>query len=93
MFNNENERKPVPVRLALSDGRQIEGTLMLPMSVDIKRLLNSDGASVEFVSDAGVRSLVTKSAIIEIMLAESTETRPRAAGEADTRAMASANPA
>ena len=68
MFNNDEERTSVPVRLALTDGRLIEGNLMLPVSTSVKRILNSDGAAVEFQNEAGAASLIAKSAIVEIML-------------------------
>ena len=67
MFNNDDKRKKVPVQLALTDGRRLEGNLVLPMSVDIKRVLNGDSLIVEFETLAGVPSYVAKSAITEII--------------------------
>ena len=67
MFNNDDQKRPVPVRLALNDGRMLDGKLMLPPSIDVKRVLNGDGAILEFVNLAGATSLVAKSAIVEIM--------------------------
>lgn len=78
MFNHSDDRKSVAVQLALLDGRRLEGNLMLPVAADIKRVLNSDGASVEFESDLGVRSLVTKSAIVEITVIDTAKAQVRA---------------
>ena len=75
MFNQNDERKAVPVQLALSDGRFLEGNLMLPFTVDVMRVLNADGASVEFESNSGTRSLIAKSAIVEIVLSEAPNVR------------------
>ena len=51
MFKNEGDRKNYDVQLLLSDGRSLEGTLMLPMSSDIKRALGGDSP------DAGIHAL------------------------------------
>ena len=42
MFNNDNKRNPHEVKLLLSDGRALDGKLMLPVSSDIRRVLNGD---------------------------------------------------
>lgn len=70
MFNNDEMRKPLDVRMFLSDGRNLEGKLMLPMSIDIKRVLSGDNPLLEFEDRAGCPSLIAKSAIIEIALAD-----------------------
>ena len=56
----------MPVQLALNDGRRLEGNLVLPLSVDIKRVLNGDNLLLEFKTLAGVISFIVKSAITEI---------------------------
>lgn len=81
MFNNESDRHPVPVQMVLSDGRQVEGNLQLPMTVNLQRVLGSDGAVVEFETQDGVQSLIAKSAIVEIIpVGEAKVTAP--AGQA-----------
>ena len=85
MFNNEELRNAVPVRLALTDGRMIEGNLMLPLDVKFKRVLNSDGNGVEFQTHEGVDSVISKSAIVEIIAVEAEKTEEEAAAEAEAQ--------
>ena len=73
MFNSEELRNAVPVRLALIDGRLLEGSLMLPMDVKFKRILNSDLLGVEFQTEDGTESVIAKSAIVEIVEVKSAE--------------------
>ena len=68
MFNNESDRKSYDVQLLLSDGRSVEGTLMLPMSSDIKRALSGDSPILEFVHSDGRESMIAKAAIVEIIV-------------------------
>ncbi|MEM7634046.1 MAG: hypothetical protein AAF299_05770 [Pseudomonadota bacterium] len=68
MFNKENDRKEFSVQLLLSDGRSVEGTLMLPMSSDIKRALGGDSPILEFLHRDGRESMIAKSAIVEIIV-------------------------
>ncbi len=68
MFNNASQKKTESVRLVLSDGRVVSGTLLLPITSDVRRALGGDGAVVEFLHDNGDLSLVAKSQIIEIIL-------------------------
>lgn len=70
MFNNESDRKSFDVQLLLSDGRSVEGTLLLPMSSDIKRALSGDSPVLEFRHSDGRESMIAKSAIVEIMILE-----------------------
>ena len=70
MFNNENDRKSFNVQLLLSDGRALDGTLLLPMSSDIRRALNGDSPLLEFRRTDGSESLIAKAAIIEIVMLE-----------------------
>jgi hypothetical protein len=68
MFNNPNQKKTEPVKLVLADGRVVSGTLMLPVTSEVRRALGGDGAVVEFLHENGDFSLVAKSQIIEIIL-------------------------
>lgn len=70
MFNHENERKSFDVQLLLSDGRALDGTLLLPMSSDIKRALNGDSPLMEFRHSDGRESMIAKTAIVEIVITE-----------------------
>lgn len=70
MFNNDNNRKEYAVQLLLSDGRSVDGTLMLPMSSDIKRVLSADSPIVEFTHSDGRESMIAKAAIVEIILVD-----------------------
>jgi hypothetical protein len=68
MFNNDNNRKSYEVQLLLSDGRSVDGTLMLPMSSDIKRVLGGDSPILEFMHKDGRESMIAKAAVVEIIL-------------------------
>lgn len=68
MFNNENNRKLYDVQLLLSDGRALDGTLLLPVSSDIKRVLNGDSPILEFRHTDGRESMIAKAAIVEIVI-------------------------
>lgn len=70
MFNNENDRKSYDVQLLLTDGRALDGTLLLPMSSDIKRALNGDSPMLEFRRSDGRESMIAKAAIVEILMPE-----------------------
>ena len=72
MFNNDNNRKSYDVQLLLSDGRSLTGTLLLPMSSDIKRVLSGDSPIVEFMHQDGRESMIAKTAIVEIMVLDKT---------------------
>lgn len=76
MFNNDEKRKLIPVHLGLNDGRRLEGNLVLPLSVDIKRALNGDNLLLEFKTLAGVVSFIVKSAITEITPSEAAPVVP-----------------
>jgi hypothetical protein len=73
MFNNENDRKSYDVQLLLTDGRALDGTLLLPMSSDIKRALNGDSPMLEFRRSDGRESMIAKAAIVEILMPENAE--------------------
>ncbi len=70
MFNNEKNRKSYDVQLLLSDGRALDGTLLLPMSSDIRRVLGGDNPIVEFKHPDGRESMIAKAAIVEIVILE-----------------------
>ncbi len=71
MFNNANNRKPFDVQLLLSDGRAINGTLLLPVSSDIKRALSGDSPILEFRHTDGRESMIAKTAVVEIVIQDS----------------------
>ncbi len=75
MFNNDNKRNAHEVQLLLSDGRALDGTLMLPMSSDIRRVLNGDNPLLEFLREDGRESLIAKAAIVEIVISEKVVSR------------------
>lgn len=78
MFNNENNRKPYDVQLGLTDGRTVEGVLLLPMSSDIKRALNGDSPILEFQHADGRESMIVKAAIVEIIILDKAESEAAA---------------
>ncbi|MGB5215363.1 MAG: hypothetical protein WBN88_17160 [Anderseniella sp.] len=70
MFNNDNNRKSYEVQMLLSDGRSVDGTLMLPMSSDIKRVLGGDSPILEFMHKDGRESMIAKAAVVEIIVSD-----------------------
>jgi hypothetical protein len=70
MFNNDNNRKEYQVQMLLSDGRSVDGTLMIPMSSDIKRVLGGDSLILEFKHKDGRESMIAKAAVVEIILVD-----------------------
>lgn len=72
MFNSQSQRKEERVQLVLSDGRTVTGTL-LPITSEVRRALNGDAATVEFLHADGRLSLVAKQAIVEIVLVQENE--------------------
>ena len=73
MFNSQSQRKEEPVQLVLSDGRVVTGTLLLPITSEVRRALNGDAATVEFLHADGWLSLVAKQAIVEIVLVKENQ--------------------
>ncbi len=73
MFNSQSQRKEERVQLVLSDGRTVTGTLLLPITSEVRRALNGDAATVEFLHTDGRLSLVAKQAIVEIVLVQENE--------------------
>jgi hypothetical protein len=73
MFNSQSQRKEEQVQLVLSDGRVVSGTLLLPITSEVRRALNGDGATVEFQHADGRLSLVAKQAIVEIVLVKENQ--------------------
>ena len=62
----------------LTDGRAVDGTLMLPVSSDIRRVLNGDNPLLGFVHEDGRESLIAKAAIVEIVISEKVASRAAA---------------
>ena len=73
MFNSQSQRKEEPVQLVLSDGRVVTGTLLLPITSEVRRALSGDAATVEFLHADGRLSLVAKQAIVEIVLVKENQ--------------------
>lgn len=73
MFNSQSQRKEEPVQLVLSDGRVVTGTLLLPITSEVRRALNGDAATLEFLHADGRLSLVAKQAIVEIVLVKENQ--------------------
>jgi hypothetical protein len=73
MFNSQSQRKEEPVQLVLSDGRVVTGTLLLPITSEVRRALNGDAATVEFLHVDGRLSLVATQAIVEIVLVKENQ--------------------
>ncbi len=73
MFNSQSQRKEEQVQLVLIDGRVVPGTLLLPVTSEVRRALNGDGATVEFLHADGRLSLVAKQAIVEIVLVKENQ--------------------
>ena len=73
MFNSQSQRKEERVQLVLSDGRTVTGTLLLPITSEVRRALNGDNAVVEFLHMDGRMALVAKQAIVEIVLVQENE--------------------
>lgn len=73
MFNSQSQRKEERVQLVLSDGRTVTGTLLLPITSEVRRALNGDSATIEFLHTDGRLSLVAKQAIVEIVLVQENE--------------------
>ncbi len=73
MFNSQSQRKEEPVQLVLSDGRVVTGRLLLPITSEVRRALNGDAATVEFLHADGRLSLVAKQAIVEIVLVKENQ--------------------
>ena len=73
MFNSQSQRKEEQVQLVLCDGRVVSGTLLLPVTSEVRRALNGDAATIEFLHADGRLSLVVKQAIVEIVLVRENE--------------------
>ncbi len=75
MFNGGDQKKAVLAELTLSDGRKLKGKLIIPVSSDLMRTLNGDANFVEFETPAGVRSVIARTAIIEVLPIETPKAR------------------
>ncbi len=70
MFSNADKQQAVPVQLAMSDGRNLQGNILLPGSTSLSRALNGETGFLDFEAQSGAKSIIAKSAIVEIVLAE-----------------------
>ncbi len=75
MFNSSDRNKAVSADLTLSDGRKLKGKMIMPISSDLMRLLNSDTNFIEFETHSGVRSVIARSAIVEVLPTEIPKVR------------------
>jgi len=66
MFNNEDAKKRILVRITRSDGEHLTGYLMLPMASDLTRTLNNDVKFLELEDFTGNVRLIAKSSVIEL---------------------------
>ncbi len=70
MFSNADKLQAVQVQLALSDGRNLQGKILLPANSGLSRALNGEIGFVDFEAQTGAKSLIAKSAIVEVVLAQ-----------------------
>ncbi len=65
MFNSEERVKHIQVAMTLSDGRKLDGKLIIPETSNLLRTLNGDGKFTVFVAHNGDHKLIAKSSIVE----------------------------
>ena len=75
MFRNSDRKETVLVELTLADGRKLPGKVFLSQSSDLLRVLNGDSRFIEFESHTGKKSIISRSAIVEICEAEMPKVR------------------
>lgn len=77
-----NREKPVPVELAIDDGRIVKGQVFLPASRQIYDELNQSGGFLEFQAYDGPRELIAKTTVRSVRQIEIPSEKPLAAGRA-----------
>ena len=65
MFNSEDRVKHIHVAIKLSDGRQLDGKLIIAETSNLMRTLDGDGKFAVFVDHTGNHKLIAKSWIVE----------------------------
>ena len=75
MFKSSYRKETVLVELTLADGRKLPGKVIIPQSSDLIRVLNGDSRFIEFESHMGKRSIIARSAIVEICESEMPKVR------------------
>lgn len=70
MFSNADKPQAAQVQLALSDGRSLAGKIFFPANSSLLRILNGEIGFLDFVGQSGIKSIVAKSAIVELVLAD-----------------------
>ncbi len=65
MDNNDNRVK-LPVTLALQDGRDLIGSLVVNIGGTLERTLNSENKFILFADIEGMERMIAKSAIVEV---------------------------
>ena len=73
MFSNADKQQAVHVQLALNDGRNLQGKILLPANSGLSRMLNGESGFLNFEAQSGVKSMIAKSTIIEVVLAEAAK--------------------
>ena len=66
MFNSENATKPIPVTVKLGDGSAQQGKMIIAMTSDLPRTLNSESSFVEFEDMTGARCFFAKHALAQV---------------------------
>lgn len=70
MFSSADKPQAVQVQLAMNDGRSLAGELLCPANSSLLRTLNGESGFLDFISQSGVKSIVAKSAIVELVFAD-----------------------
>ena len=70
MFSNADKKQAVQVQLALNDGRSLAGKIICPADSNLLRILNGETGFLDFIGQSGVKSIVAKSAIVELVIAD-----------------------
>lgn len=65
MFNSEERVKHIQVSIKLSDGRKLDGKLIIAETSNLLRTLDGDGKFAVFVAHNGDHKLIAKSSIVE----------------------------
>ena len=65
MFNSDSATKNVPATVKLTDGRCLQGNIILAMSSDLPRTLNGESRFIQFETINGQRSFIAKTSLAE----------------------------
>ena len=70
MFSNADKPQATHVQLSMNDGRSLAGELLYPANSSLLRTLNGETGFLDFIAQSGVKSIVAKSAIVELVFTE-----------------------